>query len=122
MPRPRRFRNISAMPMVNEFGPRNCDPFGVVILNVDEYEVIKLIDKEGMNQEECANQIGVARTTVQSIYAKARKKIAEALIDGKRLVIEGGNYKICPGKGMGRGQGRGQGLGRNQRRNQNQNM
>jgi len=45
---------------------------------------------EGFTQEECAKQMDVARTTVQGIYAEARKKIAESLVNGKVLLIEGG--------------------------------
>jgi len=64
-------------------------------MTVDEYEVIRLIDYENCTQEECAEQINVARTTVQSIYDNARKKIADVIVNGKKLVIEGGEYKLC---------------------------
>jgi len=74
-------------------------------MTVDEYEAIRLIDLEGLTQEECAKQMNVARTTVQGIYAEARKKLARSLVDGKILLIEGGEYRLCegPGKGWGRG-------------------
>ncbi len=64
-------------------------------MSVDEYETIRLIDLEGYNQEECAKQMNVARTTVQGIYARARVKIAKSLVNGKALVINGGNYQLC---------------------------
>jgi predicted DNA-binding protein (UPF0251 family) len=66
-----------------------------IIMTVDEYEAIRLIDYEGLNQEECAKQMNVARTTAQRIYNNARVKIAKSLIEGCVLRIEGGDYKLC---------------------------
>lgn len=74
-------------------------------MTVDEYETIRLIDLEGFTQEECAEQMKVARTTVQGIYGKARRKLAEALVDGKVLIIEGGQYRLCDDEGEGCGRG-----------------
>jgi len=74
-------------------------------MTVDEYETIRLIDMEGFTQEECANQMNVARTTVQGIYFEARKKLAESLVNGKMLLIEGGEYRLCDGLGNGCGRG-----------------
>lgn len=88
-------------------------------MTVDEYETVRLIDLEGFTQEECAEQMNVARSTVQGIYVDARRKLAEVLVNGKVLLIEGGTYLLCDGsgKGCGRGcryrggQGQGSGLG-----------
>lgn len=81
------------MPLVEEFAPQSgC---GEVLLAVDEYEAIRLIDHMGLTQEQCAMQMDVARTTVQAIYDSARKKLADALINGKRLVIKSGSYAVC---------------------------
>lgn len=66
-------------------------------MSVDEYETIRLIDLEGFTQEECSNQMNIARTTVQGIYNDARKKLAESLVKGKVLRIEGGEYTLCDG-------------------------
>lgn len=66
-----------------------------VVMTVDQYEAIRLIDLEGFTQEACAEKMEIARTTVQSIYAEARKKLADALVNGKMLRIEGGEYKLC---------------------------
>jgi predicted DNA-binding protein (UPF0251 family) len=74
-------------------------------MTVDEYEAIRLIDLEGFTQEECAGQMNVARTTVQGIYVSARKKLAEALVEGKALHIEGGEYRLCEGRTNGCGRG-----------------
>ena len=66
-----------------------------VMLGLDEYEVIRLIDLAGMQQDQAAAQMGVARTTVQSIYNTARHKLAEALVNGRILRIEGGDVEVC---------------------------
>jgi predicted DNA-binding protein (UPF0251 family) len=68
----------------------------IVTMNVEEYETLRLIDMEGLTQEECAERMTVARTTVQRIYNDARKKVAEAMVLGQILRIEGGNYELCP--------------------------
>ncbi|MFZ3129725.1 MAG: DUF134 domain-containing protein, partial [Desulfosporosinus sp.] len=52
---------------------------------------------QGFTQEECADQMHIARTTVQRIYYDARKKLAESLVNGKVLRIEGGDYTLCDG-------------------------
>jgi len=101
MPRPRKWRKVCRLPVSNRFGPldfpANIENF--VNMTVDEYETIRLIDLEGFTQEECANHMNIARTTVQGIYNGARKKVAESLVNGKVLKIEGGNYKLCDGMG-----------------------
>jgi predicted DNA-binding protein (UPF0251 family) len=91
------------MPSVNRFGPLSgCRNEGEVIqMTVDEYETIRLIDLEGMNQEACAAHMNVARTTVQGIYLEARRKLAKALVEGKVLLIDGGDYHLCDGTGTG---------------------
>jgi predicted DNA-binding protein (UPF0251 family) len=102
-----KWRRVCCLPEINRFGPLdlNVDEANFVTMTVDEYEAIRLIDLEGFTQEECAKQMGVARTTVQGIYAEARKKIAESLVNGKVLLIEGGEYRLCEGleNGCGRG-------------------
>ena len=99
MPRPVKCRKVCHFPDVLEFFPvddnKKTPP---IILTIDEYETIRLLDKEGYSQEQCAVSMQIARTTVQRIYEIARKKIADALIDGHPLRIEGGDFRICDGQ------------------------
>lgn len=98
MPRPRKSRNVCHFPRSLSFVPaehgQEKEP---VILTVDEYETIRLIDQEGFSQEECGERMGIARTTVQQIYATARRKLARMLVEGSPLQIAGGDYRLCDG-------------------------
>lgn len=99
MPRPRKCRKVCQMPGTREFRPvgeASCR--AAVVLTVDEYEAIRLIDRQGFSQEECSSYMQVARTTVQLIYNAARKKLADALVEGLPLRIEGGDYRLCDGQ------------------------
>ncbi|HRX00478.1 MAG TPA: DUF134 domain-containing protein [Cyclobacteriaceae bacterium] len=109
MPRPRKWRKVCCLPDSNRFGPLDspADAVNTVNMTVDEYETIRLIDLDRFTQEECANQMNISRTTVQGIYDEARKKLAESLVNGKVLWIEGGEYQLCDGSGSGNGCGRG---------------
>ncbi len=95
MSRPTKLRTVCCMPETLEFGPSDNPSNDIVILSVDQYETIRIIDLEGLTQEDCAEQMQVARTTVQGIYEEARKIIADAIVNGKILRIEGGSYKLC---------------------------
>ena len=99
MPRPVKCRKVCCLPKNAGFTPLDdsCEKTPV-FLTVDEYEAIRLIDKEGFSQEECGERMEVARTTVQQIYTSARKKLADALVDGLPLKIGGGEYRLCDGK------------------------
>ncbi len=99
MARPRKWRKVCCMPGSNRFGPLNA-PLNhehFVVMSVEEYETIRLIDMEGFTQEQCAERMNIARTTVQRIYNDARRKLADSLVNGKVLRIEGGDYQICEG-------------------------
>lgn len=99
MPRPRKCRKVCCLPKYDEFRPARAtggdgEP---VVLTVDEYETVRLIDNEGFSQEECGKYMRIARATVQQIYAEARKKLAAALVNGRPLIIKGGDYRLCDG-------------------------
>lgn len=99
MPRPVKCRKVCHFPQTREFCPtQGCSGKSPVILTVDEYETIRLIDKEGMSQVQCSEFMQVARTTVQRVYESARKKLADAIVDGRYLRIEGGDFWLCEGK------------------------
>ena len=98
MPRPKKYRKVCHFPGTLLFQPEEAMPDREpVILTVDEYETLRLIDREGLSQEECSRRMHVARTTVQLIYASARKKLADVLVEGLPLRIEGGDYRLCDG-------------------------
>lgn len=106
MPRPRKCRRICSLPQSEGFVPiRNRFSCEEVILSIDEYEVVRLIDFERLTQEECAAQMTVSRTTITSIYDTARYKIADAMIHSKKLIIDGGEFRLCEhtGKCCGKG-------------------
>lgn len=98
MPRPRKCRRVCRLPENRGFTPispgADSSP---VVLSVDEYESIRLIDREGFSQAQCGEYMKIARTTVQQIYTTARKKLADALAEGRPLRIEGGDYQLCDG-------------------------
>lgn len=101
MPRPKKCRKICSLPENSGFLPLSgVEGEAPILLAVDEYETIRLIDREGLSQEECGACMGIARTSVQLIYASARKKLAEALVEGRPLKIQGGDYRLCDGQDL----------------------
>ncbi|MBQ4265414.1 MAG: DUF134 domain-containing protein [Clostridia bacterium] len=96
MPRPSKQRRICGMPLCRQFAPQEAqDSDSPVIMTIDEYETIRLIDFMGLTQEQCAAQMNVARATAQAIYACARSKLAKCLVLGRTLEIAGGDVALC---------------------------
>lgn len=99
MPRPCKRRRICVLPSCARFGPmeegESSEP--AVWMTVDEFESIHQIDLEGLTQEQCAQRMNIARTTAQAIYNCARTKLAQCLVYGRELRIEGGDYVLCDG-------------------------
>lgn len=96
MPRPQQFRKIENPPIMVGF-----KPFGIprnqlktLTLRFDEYEAIRLLDYEGLNQEQASEKMNVSRPTLTRIYESARKTIAKAFVEGKMIQIEGGNVSF----------------------------
>ena len=96
MPRPLRCRRIEQLPVYRSFSPDDIAATDNVLMTVDEFEALRLLDNEGLTQEACASRMNIARTTVTAIYDNARKKVADALVNGKRLLITGGHFEYEP--------------------------
>ncbi len=96
MPRPRRCRRIFFQPGVLYFKPQGIPlkHLEEEILTFDEAEAIRLIDSEQTEQTKAAKQMNISQPTLSRLLTSARKKIAGAIIKGKAIKIEGGNFKI----------------------------
>ena len=96
MPRPRKWKKVCSLPESNLYGALNGPRADskVILMSVEEYETIRLIDLEKLTQEECSERMQAARTTIQRIYTLARAKVAESLVNGCVLKIEGGDYQL----------------------------
>ena len=96
MVRPQKKRLVKFDPDISYFKPRGIpmQRLEEVRLTVDEGESIRLADLLGLSHEEAGRRMGVSRATFGRIVQKARKTVADALINGKAINIEGGKYKI----------------------------
>lgn len=99
MVRPRKERWVAYNSGVSYFKPRGIPMLELaeVRLTIDEREAIRLADLLGMSHEEAGRQMGVSRATFGRIIQRARNTIANALISGKAIKVEGGNYRIISG-------------------------
>ena len=97
MGRPQRWRRVSFVPPVTYFKPAGIPLVGLkeVRLLVEEAEAIRLKGLEGLEQEECAQKMNVSRSTFSRILDSARQKTADALLNGKAIRIEGGNFEMA---------------------------
>jgi len=96
MSRPRHCRRVAQLPQANYYKPRGI-PLSVleeVTLTVDEFEAIRLTDLEGLYQADAAEKMSVSRQTLGRILESAHRKIADALVHGKALLIKGGPVEI----------------------------
>ena len=102
MPRVSKCRRVCAEPFCRQFSPDHCEG-PPVQMTVEELEAVRLCDLEGLDQEDAAERMNISRGTLQRVLYSARKRMAEALVLGRRLIIEGGNYEIadreCPQQG-----------------------
>lgn len=100
MARPTKWRKIDNLPTVQYFVPseNRIEEVPENILKLEELEAIRLKDLEGLKQDECADRMEVSRPTFQRILLVARGKVADSLINGKGICIEGGKFtrNICP--------------------------
>ncbi|DAC72030.1 MAG TPA: hypothetical protein DSN98_07245 [Thermoplasmata archaeon] len=98
MPRPRRCRRVCFEPGITYFKPAGVPMTDLdeVVLMVDEFEAIRLKDVDGLEQEQCAQHMNISQPTFHRLYLEARRKIADVIVNGKALKIEGGTYEISP--------------------------
>ena len=97
MARPVRCRRICTEPAYDSFVPEGVGAGEQVVLTLDEYEAVRLIDLEKYTHAQCAEQMDISRTTVTELYEAARYKIADCIVNGKALGISGGHYRFCDG-------------------------
>ncbi len=99
MVRPRKDRYVAYNPEVSYFKPRGIPMVELeeIRLAVDEREAVRLADLLCMSHEEAGRQMGVSRATFGRILQQARRKVADALINGKAINVEGGNYRMMKG-------------------------
>ncbi len=104
MPRPKKFRFVKREPGVTFFKPQGI-PLRVLEhahITVDELEALRLSDLLGLSHEETAKQLKVSRPTVTRMLARAHQMVADALVNGKAIQIQGGDYIlegcecVCP--------------------------
>jgi uncharacterized protein len=96
MPRPRICRRICFNPNITYFKPRGIplQKLEEVTLKIEEFEAIRLKDLEGLEQGVCAKKMKVSQPTFHRMVLSARKKISEAIVNGKAIKIEGGSFRI----------------------------
>ncbi len=91
MPRPKRIRRIANPPGFRGFVPiGDAGKHEPVIMNLEEYESIRLCDHELLSQLEAAKRMGVSRPTFTRIYENARRKVAQAFARQLPILFEGG--------------------------------
>jgi uncharacterized protein len=109
MSRPHKPRIVCQVPMASYFKPRGI-PLAFLeeaVLGLDEVEALRLADLEGLDQEDVGDRMGVSRGTVGRLLNRAHRTIADALLCGKALRLEGGPvatppglHAACPGRGQ----------------------
>ncbi len=92
MPRPQKMRSVLCPPQHAGFKPVGVPSrfLETVAVTLDEFEAIRLADFQGLDHEESARQMEISRSTFSRLVERARHKVAEFLIEGKRLQIDGG--------------------------------
>jgi predicted DNA-binding protein (UPF0251 family) len=90
------WRRVDSLPKINSFKPAGVPlaQLQEIRISIEEAESIRLKDLEGLEQEECAQKMNISRSTFARILLSARQKIADALLNGKAIRIEGGNYEL----------------------------
>jgi len=97
MPRPPKCRRVEFLPAVTYFKPAGIPLRALkeVCLSVEEAEAIRLKELEGLEQEQGAERMNISRSTFQRVLASGRQKMADALLNGRAIRIDGGNFKMA---------------------------
>jgi len=111
MPRPMKFRKVRGFPIVDRFIPHGVRKSEELILTIVEFEALKLKDFENLNQIEAAKKMNISQPTFNRVLSSARKKVADAIVNGKTIKIKGGNYIMAEVTRPGRGRMGGFGFG-----------
>ena len=92
-----KWRRVAFIPEITYFRPAGVSSrvLEEVCLSVEEAEAIRLNDLEGLEQEECAQRMNISRPTFHRVLESARRKLADALLNGKAIRIEGGNFEMA---------------------------
>jgi predicted DNA-binding protein (UPF0251 family) len=100
LPRPRKPRFVGAEPSRWYFKPQGIPmrELESVVLSVEEIEALRLVDEEGLYQEAAAERMEISRQTFQRVLRGARRKVTDALVNGKALGVEGGDYILAGGE------------------------
>lgn len=96
MPRPKRCRRVCCAPGLTYFKPAGIRLVDLeeTVLTIDEFEAMRLKDLEGLEQETAAGRMAVSQPTFHRILSSARAKIADAIVNGKAIRIDGGVYQV----------------------------
>lgn len=97
MPRPVKSRRVSSIPKINYFKPAGIPmrELEEINISIEEAEAIRLKDLESLEQEKCAGMMSISRPTFQRVLESARRKLADALLNGKAIRIDGGNFEMA---------------------------
>jgi len=100
MPSPMKLRQVAMTPSVTFFKPAGVPmaALEMVTLALEEVEAIRLKDIEDLHQEECAERMGVSRATFHHVLGSARAKLADAILHGKAIQVEGGAFAFPGGR------------------------
>ena len=96
--RPKKLRLIRKKPEIRQFSPRGKPGRpNEIDIKIEEFEALRLADYRGLKQEESAQGMGISQQTFSRVLSKARRSLSEALIMGKIIKIQGGNYSLKSG-------------------------
>lgn len=94
MARPCNYRCVSKLPCCICFGPQGTKSTETLKLGIDELEAIRLLDVEKLDQKQASEAMKISQPTLSRLVSSAHEKLAKALVEGKTIKVEGGNYVL----------------------------